>query len=255
MPSINISASVSSKPRLGSPADALSLWVVIPTYNEKLNIVRLIKSIFSLPLPELNLLIVDDNSPDGTGQSVSQLQSKYPRLSLLSRPIKNGLGRAYVDGFTYAIRHGASIIVQLDADFSHNPADIPRLIKSLNDHDVIVGSRYSHGISVINWPLRRLLLSTSANIYASIVTGMPFKDCTGGFRAWRVDTLKVINFSDINVDGYGFQIIMLYRAWRHRRRIMEIPIIFTERREGQSKMSKSIIAEAMILVWKLRLFG
>ncbi|HBE89835.1 MAG TPA: dolichyl-phosphate beta-D-mannosyltransferase [Candidatus Andersenbacteria bacterium] len=237
------------------PFDAGSVWVVIPTYNEKLNIVRLIAEIFSLPLPHLSLLVVDDNSPDGTGALVTQLQSQYPKLFLLSRPKKNGLGRAYVDGFDYAIKQGANTIVQMDADFSHNPADIPRLLQALTDQDVVIGSRYAHGISVINWPLHRLLLSTSANIYAGFVTGMPFKDCTGGFRAWRASTLTAINFSDIQVDGYGFQIIMLYRTWRQPSRIIEVPIIFTERREGQSKMTNSIIAEAMILVWKLRLFG
>lgn len=237
------------------PFDAGSIWVVIPTYNEKLNIARLIAKIFSLALPNLNLLVVDDNSPDGTGTLITQLQSQYSKLFLLSRPTKNGLGRAYVDGFSYAISQGADTILQMDADFSHNPADIPRLLRALADQDVVIGSRYAHGISVINWPLHRLLLSTGANIYAGFVTGMPFKDCTGGFRAWRVSTLNRINFSDIQVDGYGFQIIMLYRAWRKNSRIIEVPIIFTERREGQSKMSKSIIAEAMILVWKLRLFG
>jgi dolichol-phosphate mannosyltransferase len=203
----------------------------------------------------MSLLIVDDSSPDGTGQAVSRLQKKYPRLFLLTRAKKNGLGRAYVDGFSHAIQQGATAIVQMDADLSHNPNDIPRLIKSLSTHDVVIGSRYAHGISVINWPLRRLLLSTGANIYAGFITGMPYKDCTGGFRAWRVSLLKSISFSNINVDGYGFQIIMLYRAWRQASRIVEVPIIFTERREGQSKMSKSIIAEAMLLVWKLRLFG
>ena len=236
-------------------AHANSIWVIIPTYNEKLNIGRLVADIFSLPFADLYVLIVDDNSPDGTGSLITQLQNKYPRLFLLSRPVKNGLGRAYVDGFSYAIGQGATAIVQMDADFSHNPADIPRLLSSLDQHDVVVGSRYAHGISVINWPLRRLLLSTGANIYAGFITGMPFKDCTGGFRAWRVHVLKQINFSDVKVDGYGFQIIMLYRAWRQHSRITEIPIIFTERREGQSKMSRTIIAEAMLLVWKLRRFG
>ena len=239
----------------GSPPITSSVWVVIPTYNEKLNIGRLTKKIFSLSQPNLKVLVVDDNSPDGTGALITQLQRKYDRLFLLSRPNKNGLGRAYVDGFSYAITHGATAIVQMDADFSHNPDDIPRLIASLHNQDVVVGSRYAHGISVINWPLRRLLLSTGANIYAGFVTGMPFKDSTGGFRAWRVQTLNNINFTNIQVDGYGFQIIMLFRAWRKHYRIIEAPIIFTERREGQSKMSKSIIAEAMLLVWKLRLFG
>jgi len=253
--STNQPASIQPPSGSVSPSTAPSVWVVIPTYNEKLNIGRLIEKIFAPAQPNLSVLIVDDSSPDGTGILISNLQKKFPRLFLLSRPSKKGLGRAYVDGFSYAIAQGATAIVQMDADFSHNPSDIPRLLASLHHCDVVLGSRYSHGISVINWPLRRLLLSTGANIYAAFITGMPFKDCTGGFRAWRVNALKTIDFPHIQVDGYGFQIIMLYRAWRQHSRITEIPIIFTERREGQSKMSNSIIAEAMLLVWKLRFFG
>jgi dolichol-phosphate mannosyltransferase len=233
----------------------LNPWVVIPTYNERSNISKMIDLLFSLPIKNLSVLIVDDSSPDGTSQIIVDHQKKYPDLHLLKRTKKNGLGRAYIDGFAYAIDHGASIIVQMDADFSHNPKDVPRLISELASFDLVLGSRYCHGISVVNWPMRRLILSTLANAYAGLVTGLPFKDSTGGFRAWRASLLKRINLRQVNVDGYGFQIALLYKAWKLNSQIKEIPIIFTERREGQSKMSKSIIFEAIWLVWKLRFFG
>ena len=230
-------------------------WVVIPTYNENMNISRMIESLFNLPINNLSVLIVDDSSPDGTSQTVINYQNKHPNLHLLKRSEKNGLGRAYVDGFSYAIDHGASFIVQMDADFSHSPNDVPKLIEELATHDLVLGSRYCQGISVVNWPIRRLLLSTMANTYAGLITGLPFKDSTGGFRGWRSSLLKQINFQQVKVDGYGFQIALLYKAWKTKAKINEIPIVFTERREGQSKMSKSIIFEAIWLVWKLRFFG
>ena len=230
-------------------------WVVIPTYNEKDNIVKLISSLYSLCLPHLSVLIVDDNSPDGTSNIVRQLQHNHPRLYLSRREKKLGLGRAYTHGFRYALDHGATAVVQMDADFSHDPRDVPRLLQQLEHHDVVIGSRYSHGISVINWPLRRLLLSTAANYYARLVTGLPPKDVTGGFRAWRASVLNAIKLEDIKADGYGFQIVMVHWAWRLHFSFKEIPIIFTERRAGQSKMSRAIMWEAFWLVWKLRIFG
>lgn len=232
-----------------------SPWVVIPTYNEKTNIQQLVPELFNASMPNVSVLVVDDSSPDGTAEAINELQKTYPQLYLQSRTGKQGLGSAYIYGFTYALQHGASAIVQMDADFSHSPQDVPRLLQELIKHDVILGSRYSHGISVINWPLRRLLLSTMANIYASFVTGMPFKDSTGGFKAWKAAVLQAIDLPTVKADGYGFQIVMTYRAWKKKFNIIEIPIIFTERREGQSKMSKNIIWEAFWLVWKLRLFG
>lgn len=233
----------------------LNPWVVVPTYNESQNIEALVKALFSLQVDKLTVLIVDDSSPDGTAKIVQKLQGSFPNLRLLVRPAKSGLGKAYQQGFIFAIERGADAIVQMDADFSHDPQDVPRLLTALAQSDLVIGSRYAHGISVINWPLRRLLLSTAANLYVRWVTGMPFKDSTGGFRAWRPSTIAAANVSTIKADGYGFQIVMAHRAWKAGQHILEIPIIFTERREGQSKMTKSIIVEALWLVWRLRFAG
>lgn len=232
-----------------------SPWIVIPTYNEKGNIERMINALYNLDIENLSVLIVDDNSPDGTGNIVRRLKTNHPNLYLETRPKKSGLGRAYIHGFRYALDHGATGVIQMDADFSHDPLDVPRLLEQLDHYDVVIGSRYSHGISVINWPLSRLLLSTAANYYARLVTGLPYKDITGGFRAWRASALTAIKPEQIKADGYGFQIVMAHRAWRLKLSFSEVPIIFTERREGQSKMSKAIMWEAFWLVWKLRLSG
>ncbi|MEX1997106.1 MAG: polyprenol monophosphomannose synthase [Candidatus Andersenbacteria bacterium] len=230
-------------------------WVLIPTYNERLNIERMIIALFALNIPHLTVLIVDDNSPDGTAGVVRNLQKKYDRLKLVVREHKAGLGRAYIHGFEYALAAGASAVVQMDADFSHDPADVPRLLEKLTTHALVLGSRYAHGISVINWPLRRLLISIIGNTYARLITGIPYKDLTGGFKAWRAQALQAIALEQIVADGYGFQIVATYRAWKKGLSIIEIPIVFTERREGQSKMSKAIIIEALWVVWRLRLFG
>lgn len=234
---------------------SISPWVVIPTYNEKDNIEPMVRALFTLPIENLSVLIVDDSSPDGTGSLVTEMQSQFPRLHLKTRPEKSGLGKAYVSGFTYAIGHGADAIVQMDADFSHDPNDIPRLLSALGSNDVVIGSRYSNGISVVNWPLRRLLISVAGNWYARLVTGIPVHDATGGFKAWKTKTLQDIGFTSIDANGYGFQIAMNYRAWRSHKKIKEIPIIFTERRDGQSKMNNAIIKEALVLAWRLRLTG
>ena len=232
-----------------------SPWVVIPTYNEKGNIAQMVRELFMQPINNMSVLIVDDNSPDGTQEIVRGLQKIYPNLNLIVRTKKSGLGSAYIHGFTYALEHGTDAVVQMDADFSHDPKDISRLLHGLQEFDLVIGSRYCHGISVINWALRRLLISVFGNVYASVVTGMPYKDLTGGFKAWRAETLRDIDLLKIHANGYGFQIAMNYQAWKLKKTIKEIPIIFTERREGQSKMSKAIIREALFLVWKLRLFG
>ncbi len=232
-----------------------SPWVVIPTYNEKGNIEHLIASLFALNIENLSVLIVDDNSPDGTANIAKKMQMEFPQLHVSVRDKKNGLGPAYIHGFTLSLSKGADAIVQMDADFSHDPHDVPKLLHALHDADLVIGSRYSHGISIINWPLRRLLISIFGNVYANIITGMPYKDVTGGFKAWRADTLKTIHMESVHADGYGFQIAMNYRAWKMKKKIKEVPIIFTERREGQSKMSKAIVREALLLVWKLRFFG
>lgn len=230
-------------------------WVVIPTYNERRNITRLTAELFSLNIPGLHVLMVDDSSPDGTGEVIQALRASYPALHVLTRPKKSGLGRAYVHGFGYVLNQGATNIIQMDADFSHDPKDVPRLLAALEQVDVVIGSRYVGGISVVNWPLRRLLLSTAANRYARLVTGLPYQDITGGFRAWRASALRALELNTIHADGYGFQIVTAWRAHRHGLRLAEIPIIFTERRVGASKMSRSIMWEAFWLVLKLRLFG
>lgn len=230
-------------------------WIVIPTYNEKANIGAIIAKIMALSIPNISLLVVDDNSPDNTGKLVAGLKERYQNLHLLTRKQKTGLGGAYVAGFGYALEHGADAVVQMDADFSHDPADVPRLLSALQNHDLVIGSRYCQGISVINWPLKRLLISIGGNMYARFVTGLPIHDLTGGFKAWRAQTLRDLDLSKVSADGYGFQIVMNYRTYRLRKKIQEIPIIFTERRNGQSKMSGTIIWEALGLVWKLRFFG
>ncbi len=230
-------------------------WIVIPTYNEKDNISAMIHSLAALPTENLNILIIDDNSPDGTAEIVRTLQKNHSRLHLVVREKKAGLGQAYIHGFTHALEHGATAIVQMDADFSHDPQDIPRLLDHLKEHDVVIGSRYSHGISVINWPLRRLLISIAGNVYARSITGLPYKDVTGGFKAWRATTLTDIEVNSIEANGYSFQIITTFRAWKQDKKIVEVPITFTERREGQSKMNNSIIKEAIWVAWRLRLFG
>ncbi|MDP3997138.1 MAG: polyprenol monophosphomannose synthase [bacterium] len=230
-------------------------WVVIPTYNEKMNIEQMIKSLFALNVPNISVLIIDDNSPDRTADIVRRLQTNFPKLQLVVRPKKSGLGRAYIHGFQYAVAKGADSVVQMDADFSHNPHDVPRLLQHLESSDVVIGSRYVNGISIVNWPLRRLLLSIGGNAYAGFITGLPFKDSTGGFRAWRSSALQTIDLPTIRADGYGFQVITIFRSWRRHLRIKEIPIVFTERRAGKSKMSGKIVREAMAIVWKLRLTG
>ncbi|MGH9857221.1 MAG: polyprenol monophosphomannose synthase, partial [Acidobacteriota bacterium] len=183
--------------------------------------------LFTLPTPDLFVLIVDDNSPDGTAEVVKNLQSQYPNLHIEIRQTKEGLGPAYIHGFTYALKHGATEVVHMDADLSHDPADVPKLLAELRDHDVVIGSRYCHGISVINWPLKRLLISLMGNTYARFITGLPVKDATGGFKAWKEQTLRDIAYTTVSTDGYGFHIVTTYRAWKKGKKIMEVPIIFT----------------------------
>lgn len=232
-----------------------SPWVVVPTYNENDNIEALITELFATNITNLSVLIVDDNSPDGTSDTVRRLQPTYPNLQLIVRQQKAGLGQAYVHGFLHVLQNSADSIVQMDADFSHDPADVLKLLAELATNDLVIGSRYCQGISIVNWPLKRLLLSIAANLYARIITGMPLHDATGGFKAWRATTLQSIDVQSVAADGYGFQIVNNYRTWKGKFRIKEVPIIFTERREGQSKMSGFIIKESVFLVWRLRLLG
>jgi dolichol-phosphate mannosyltransferase len=226
--------------------------VVIPTYNERENIVRLIDAIFEVKR-DINILVVDDNSPDGTSDLVKEKMKIDNRVHLLERPGKMGLGTAYCDGFAYSLEKDFDAIMEMDADFSHDPKEIPNLLSKLEDNDLVIGSRYKTGVNVVNWPLSRLMLSYFANLYTRIITGMPIKDATGGFKCFRAEKLKEINLKGVHSNGYGFQIEMNFRMWRNGSRIYEVPIIFIDRRSGVSKMNKSIIYEAIFLVWKLKL--
>ena len=226
--------------------------VVIPTYNEIENIEAIINAVLQA-VPDIHVLIVDDNSPDGTSQKVKEMMADEQRIHLITRPGKQGLGTAYCAGFKYCLEQGFEAICEMDADFSHDPKDLPRLIKALDDnYDLVIGSRYVSGVNVVNWPLRRLILSYGASIYTRIVTGLKIKDTTGGFKCFRASMLKQIDLDRINSNGYGFQIEMNYKVWKKGGRIKEESIIFIDRRSGVSKMNKSIIFEAIFLVWKLR---
>ncbi|KPK71336.1 dolichyl-phosphate beta-D-mannosyltransferase [candidate division TA06 bacterium SM1_40] len=225
--------------------------VVVPTYNEKENIERIIEEVLATN-PEVEILVVDDNSPDGTGEIIDRRSEQEPRVHVLHREGKLGLGSAYVAGFKYAIREGYDAVFEMDADFSHDPKVIPEFLKKLVDYDLVLGSRYLDGVSVINWPMSRLLLSYFANIYARVVTGAPIRDLTGGYKCFRREVLEAIDLDKIHSDGYAFQIEMDVKTWRKGFRVLEIPIIFVERGVGTSKMSRRIIWEALWLVWRLR---
>lgn len=225
--------------------------VVIPTYNEAENIVALIETIHNI-VNDLHVLVVDDNSPDGTAGLIKKMIEADDKIHLIERPVKNGLGTAYCTGFSWALQNDFDIILEMDADFSHNPEIIPEMLKEIENNDLIIGSRYITGVNVVNWPLSRLILSYGANLYTRIITGMPVKDATGGFKCFRAEALRKIDLTKIKSNGYGFQIEMNYRLWKKGARIKEIPIIFIDRRSGVSKMNKKIIWEAIFLVWKLK---
>lgn len=227
--------------------------VIIPTYNEAENIQQLITEIFNLRIESLDILIVDDNSPDGTAALIRTLLQKSSRIHLLERPGKLGLGTAYVQGFKFALEHGYDYIIEMDADFSHDPREIHNFMREIQNNDLVIGSRYIVGVNVVNWPLTRLLLSYGANLYSRLITRMPIKDGTGGFKCFRRQVLEAINLDNIHSDGYAFQIEMNFKAWIKKFRIKEIPIVFVDRIAGASKMSKRIIREAAWLVWKLKL--
>ena len=227
--------------------------IISPTYNEIKNIKSLVQQVFDLD-PSYHLLVVDDNSPDGTALKVKELQSTYPNLHLEERPGKAGLGTAYLFGFKWALENNYDHIVQMDADLSHDPNDVPILVSRLKEHDLVIGSRYVNGVSVVNWPIRRLILSYGANMYSRFITGMPINDGTGGFKAWRGTLLNDIELKKVRSQGYSFQIEMNFRSWRLGARIKEEPIIFVDRTIGESKMSKSIMYEAIWMVWRLRIW-
>jgi dolichol-phosphate mannosyltransferase len=229
--------------------------IIIPTFNESSNISKLIDRLMDLDI-DVDVLIVDDGSPDGTASIVKSKQSEYPdRVHLIEREGKLGLGTAYVRGFKYALEHHYKYICEMDADFSHNPDDIPRLILPVmnNDTDVAIGSRYSKGISIVNWPLRRLILSYCANLYARFITGLPIKDTTAGFKCLHRKVLEAIELDKIRSNGYAFQIEIHFRAWKAGFKLKEVSIIFREREEGVSKMSKAIVREAVWRVWALKI--
>lgn len=229
--------------------------IIIPTYNEMENITRLIPAVYQYTQSNVHLLIVDDNSPDGTGTYIKELSEKDERIHLLSRPKKMGLGTAYTDGFRYAIEHRYDYIFEMDADFSHDPKELPVFLREIENADLVLGSRYLTGVNVINWPMQRLLLSWFANQYTRIITGMPVHDSTGGYKCFRREVLEKINLDNIKSNGYAFQIEMNFKTWKKGFKIKEIPIIFVDRYMGKSKMSKKIVREAVTLVWKLRILG
>jgi dolichol-phosphate mannosyltransferase len=229
--------------------------VIVPTYNERENITRLIGAILQQD-DRLDILIVDDGSPDGTGGIVEGVMQHEARLHIMKRPRKMGLGTAYIAGFRWALAEGYDIVFEMDADFSHDPAHLPQFLRAIEDADLVLGSRYRNGkVTVVNWPIKRLLLSYFANVYARVVTGLPLWDATGGFKCFRRKVLEAIDLSHVRSNGYAFQIEMSFRAWRKHFRIAEIPIVFVDRTEGQSKMSGSIIREAIWMVWRLRFWA
>ena len=226
--------------------------VCVPTYNERDNLPQIVPAIL-LQDPRLEVLVIDDSSPDGTGELADRMACEEPRLHVLHRSAKEGLGRAYLAGFQWALEHSYAYVLEMDADFSHDPKFLPAFMDAIQDADLVIGSRYSQGVNVINWPIARLLLSLGANQYAKFVTGLRVDDLTGGFKCFRRAVLEAIDFSRVRSNGYAFQIEMSFRAWKKGFRIKEIPIVFTDRVEGQSKMSKKIVREAIWMVWSLRL--
>jgi dolichol-phosphate mannosyltransferase len=230
----------------------LKAVVVIPTYNEHENIERLATEVLSKD-NSIHILIVDDNSPDGTGEIADRMAAADDRIHVLHRKGKLGLGSAYREGFRLAIDQGADYIVEMDADFSHDPAILPRFFEKMSEYDLVIGSRYLNGVSVVNWPLRRLMLSYFASVYTRVITGLRISDCTSGFKCFNRKVLEAIDLNRIRSDGYSFQIEMNYRCVEKGFRIGEVPIIFIDRHAGSSKMSKKIVREAVIMVWKLKL--
>jgi dolichol-phosphate mannosyltransferase len=232
----------------------MNVTVVIPTYNERENLPVLVPAI--LREGSFRVLIVDDDSPDGTGAVADDLARQYPgSVDVLHRTTQRGFRQAYVDGFRRALESGADLICQMDADLSHDPAYLPSLTAAAEQFDVVIGSRYSDGISVVNWPLRRLVLSVGANQYIRMITRLPAHDCTSGFRCWRRTALARLPLASLASNGYAFQVEMLYEAVRRGSRVGEVPIIFVERRRGRSKLSKGMIAESVLMPWRLILRG
>ncbi len=226
--------------------------IIFPTYNERENIEKIIHAVLPLD-PRIHVLVVDDNSPDGTGEIVDRLATQESKVHVLHRQKKEGLGQAYIAGFRWALEREYDFIFEMDADFSHGPEYIKVFLTEIQDHDLVIGSRYINGVNVINWPMARLLLSYFANVYTRWVTGLPLRDATGGFKCFRRKVLESIDLDRIGSSGYSFQIEVSMRVWKKGFRIKEIPIIFYDRTAGESKMSKKIVREAIWMVWLLRM--
>ncbi len=225
--------------------------IIVPTYNERENIVLLIPEI-KKTLPDAHILVVDDSSPDGTSDAVKQLAQNVNGVFVLDRKSKDGLGKAYISGFKWALERDYEFIFEMDADFSHNPQYLPLFLENAAVSDLVIGSRYICGVNVVNWPMSRLLLSYFANQFARFVTGLPITDSTGGYKCFRRQLLQSINLDKIASSGYSFQIELNFLAWKKGFKLKEIPILFMDRQRGESKMSTKIIREALFLIWKLR---
>ena len=249
MPEEDQSGAISKVAGEGAPERAL---VIIPTYNERENIARIIERVLCQD-PRLEVLVVDDGSPDGTAGIVEEIQTRDTRVHLVQRPGKMGLGTAYLRGFQWALENRYDFVFEMDADFSHDPNHLPEFLRAIRGADLVLGSRYRDGkVTVVNWPIARLLLSYFANVYARFVTGLDVWDATGGFKCFRASVLQAIDLKDVRSNGYAFQIEMSFRAWKKGFHIVEIPIVFVDRTEGQSKMSRKIVYEAVWMVWRLR---
>jgi dolichol-phosphate mannosyltransferase len=226
--------------------------IIIPTYNEIKNVGRIVEKVLAAS-DIAEVLVVDDNSPDGTGQAADEMAIANPRVHVMHRRGKMGLGSAYIEGFRYALEKGYDYIFEMDADFSHDPAEIPNFLEAAKDYDVVIGSRYIDGIRILNWPLKRLMLSYFASVYARMITGLKLYDTTGGYKCFRREVLEKLDLSRIHSDGYSFQIEMNFLCQKKGFRLKEIPIIFADRRHGTSKMNKGIILEALAVVWLLKI--
>ena len=226
--------------------------VIIPTFNERDNIARIIEQVLARD-DRLDVLVVDDGSPDGTGAIVDGITARNPRVAVMHRAGKQGLGTAYIAGFKWALARDYAFVFEMDADFSHDPAHLPQFLEAVEGADVVIGSRYRNGrVTVVNWPVGRLLLSFAANVYARVITGLQLFDSTAGFKCFRRQVLETVDLDAVKSSGYAFQIEMNFRAWKKGFRIVEIPIVFVDRTEGESKMSKKIVREAVWMVWRLR---
>lgn len=235
------------------PDAAIETVVIVPTYNEAENIGAMITALRALPVT-VDVLVVDDGSPDGTATIVRECMARDPRVHVIERAGKQGLGSAYIAGFRWALERGAQFVFEMDADFSHDPTAVPQFLDAARECDVVLGSRYLHGkVTVVNWPLKRLILSYCANAYTRIVTGLPLFDATGGYKCFRRKALEGVRLDKVQSDGYAFQIEMSFKCWKRGLRLKEIPIVFVDRRAGLSKMSRRIIWEAAGMVWRLRL--